>query len=109
VAGLTYAQREWGKLTLATVMAPAIKLARDGFPLAASDAEDLRDPHLAEFPESRRIFQRDGKYYKAGEIFRQPLLAHTLERIARSPNDFYNGPLAREIAAAVQKGGGLIT
>ncbi len=62
VAGLVYAEKKYGKLTLAQVIAPAIKLARDGFPLAYEDAEDLRsDEHLAEFAESRRIFQRDGK------------------------------------------------
>ena len=64
---------------------------------------------MAKFPESHRIFQRNGDYYKQGEVFRQPELAHTLERIAENPNDFYHGSLAREIAAAMQKGGGLIT
>src|SRR5215813_3757137 len=72
VAGLAYAQKKYGKLTLRQAMAPAIKLARDGYALAWEDVADLRDRHLAEFPESRRIFQRDGKYYKAGETFRQP-------------------------------------
>src|SRR4051812_3171378 len=47
VAGLTYAQKHWGKLPLAKVMASAIKLARDGFALAASDAKDLQDADLA--------------------------------------------------------------
>ena len=65
--------------------------------------------HLAKFPESRRVFQRNGDYYKPGEIFRQPDLARTLERIADKPDDFYHGSLARELAAAMQKGGGLIT
>ncbi|MGA7400824.1 MAG: gamma-glutamyltransferase, partial [Candidatus Sulfotelmatobacter sp.] len=47
--------------------------------------------------------------YQAGEIFRQPDLARTLERIAAKPDDFYHGSLARELANAMQKGGGLIT
>jgi gamma-glutamyltranspeptidase/glutathione hydrolase len=109
VAGLAYAARDYGKLPLARVMAPAIKLARDGFALAWEDAEDLRDEDLAKFPESRRIFQRNGDYYKPGEIFRQPELARTLERIAKNPDDFYHGVMARELAATVKKGGGLIT
>ena len=67
------------------------------------------DKYLGKFPESRRIFQRDGNYYQPGEIFRQPDLARTLERIAAKPDDFYHGALARELAAAMQKGGGLIT
>jgi gamma-glutamyltranspeptidase/glutathione hydrolase len=109
VAGMAYAQKHWGKLPLAKVMAPAIRLAREGFPLAASDAEDLKDADLAKFPVSRRIFQRDGNYYKSGEVLKQPELARTLERISRNPDDFYHGAIARELAAFMQKSGGLVT
>jgi gamma-glutamyltranspeptidase / glutathione hydrolase len=110
VAGLVYAEKKYGKLTLAQVMAPAIKLARDGYALEWYQALDMReDEYLGKFPESRRIFQRDGNYYKEGDIFRQPELARTLERIAKNPDDFYHGAMARELAASVQKGGGLIT
>jgi gamma-glutamyltranspeptidase/glutathione hydrolase len=110
VAGMVYAEQKYGKLTLRQVMAPAIKLAREGYTLTWEEARDLQyDRHLGQFPESRRVFQRDGNYYKPGEIFRQPDLARTLERIAAKPDDFYHGELARELAAAVQKGGGLIT
>ncbi len=110
VAGLVYAEKKYGKLSLEKVIAPAIKLARDGFPLAYEDARDLKtDEYLAQFPDSRRIFQRDGKFYQPGEILKQPELARTLERIAKSPDDFYHGALARELAAAIQKNGGLIT
>ena len=108
VAGLTYAQKAYGKLPLAQVMAPAIKLAREGSAYL-EDAEDLRDPELARFPESKRIFQRDGDLFQPGEIFRQPDLARTLDRIAKDPDDFYHGALARELSATIQKGGGLIT
>ncbi len=109
VAGMVYAEQKYGKLTLKQVMAPAIQLAREGYALNWEEAADLHDPHLAEFPESRRLFQRNGEYYKPGDIFRQPDLARTLERIAEKPDDFYRGSLARELAAAMQKGGGLIT
>ena len=109
VAGLAYAQKKYGKLPLAQVMAPAIKLARDGYALAWEDAEDLHDDDLAKFAESKRIFQRGGNYYKAGEVLRQPELARTLERIAKDPEDFYHGAMARELAAVIHKGGGLIT
>jgi gamma-glutamyltranspeptidase/glutathione hydrolase len=109
VAGMVYAEKAYGKLTISQVMAPAIKLARDGYPLAWQDAKDFQDEDLAKFPESRRIFQRDGNYYKQGEIFHQPELARTLERIAQNPDDFYRGAMARELAASMQKGGGLIT
>jgi gamma-glutamyltranspeptidase/glutathione hydrolase len=109
VAGMVYAEKKYGKLTLQQVVAPAIRLARAGFALAWEDTEDLRDRDLARFPESRHIFQRDGNLYRPGEIFRQPELAKTLERIAANPDDFYRGAMARELAAFVQKGGGLIT
>jgi gamma-glutamyltranspeptidase / glutathione hydrolase len=110
VAGLAYAQKKYGKLPLARVMQPAIKLAREGFALAYEDARDFKeDTSLSKFPESARIFQRDGKFYQPGEVFKQPELARTLERIAANPDEFYRGALAKELAAAVQKGGGLIT
>src|SRR5438067_4624290 len=109
VAGMVYAQKHWGKLTLQQVMAPAIKLARDGWPLSYEDAQSFHEKHLSEFAESKRIFQRNGNFYQQGDVFRQPELARTLERIAQNPDDFYHGQMAREITAAVQKGGGLIT
>ena len=109
VAGLVYAQKHWGKLTLKQVMEPAIHLARDGFVLDYDEARAFRDSQLAQFPESHRIFQRDGDYYQPGDVFKQPELARTLERIADNPDDFYHGSMARELAASIQKGGGLIT
>jgi len=109
VAGMACAEKEYGKLTLGQVLAPAIKLAREGYPLSWQEARDFRDRDLAKFSESRRIFQRDGNYYKQGEIFRQPELARTLERIAGNPDDFYHGAMARELAASIQQGGGLMT
>jgi len=109
VAGLAYAEKKFGKLTLAQAMGPAIRLARQGFALSEHDARQLRDPSLAAFPETRRIFQRDGHYYQPGDTFKQPELARTLERIAADPDSFYRGALAQELAASLQKGGGLIT
>src|SRR5580658_6391567 len=103
VAGMVHAEQKYGKLTLKQVMAPAIRLAREGYALSWGEAADFHDKYLAEFPESRRVFQRNGDYYKPGEIFRQPDLARTLERIAAKPDDFYHGSLARELAAAMQK------
>jgi gamma-glutamyltranspeptidase/glutathione hydrolase len=110
VAGLVYAEKKYGKLSLGKVIAPAVKLARDGFSLGDEDTQDLKkDEYLAQFPESKRIFLRDGNYYQPGELLKQPELAHTLERIAKNPDDFYHGAMARELAAAIHKGGGLVT
>jgi gamma-glutamyltranspeptidase / glutathione hydrolase len=109
VAGLVYAEHKYGKLTLQQVMAPAIRLASDGFVLSDEEAGEMHDSMLTGFPVSKKIFQRDGDFYKSGETFRQPELAETLRRIAADPADFYHGKMAQQIAAAVEAGGGLIT
>jgi gamma-glutamyltranspeptidase/glutathione hydrolase len=106
---LAFAERRYGKLGLKRVMEPAIKLAREGFVLSEDEAKELTDADLAKFPDSKRIFQRDGEFYKAGETFRQPELAETLKRIAADPGDFYHGKMARELVEELKKGGGLIT
>jgi len=109
VAGMATAEKKWGKLGLQKVMAPAIRLARNGFPIPWEYVRSFQSKRLTEFPESRRIFQRDGNFYQAGEVFKQPELARTLERIAADPENFYHGELAKQIAAAIQKGGGIVT
>jgi gamma-glutamyltranspeptidase/glutathione hydrolase len=109
VAGLAYAERKYGKLGLQRVMAPAIRLASQGFVLTAEEAAELHDSELTQFPDSRRIFQRNGDFYKAGETFRQPELARTLERIAANPDEFYHGKMAEELVGELKKGGALIT
>jgi len=109
VAGMVYAERKYGKLGLMRVMAPAIKLASNGFVLTAEEARELTDPDLAKFPDTKHIFQRDGNLYKEGDTFTQPLLAQTLQRIAADPDDFYRGRLAHELVDDIKKGGGLVT
>ena len=112
VAGLALAEQKYGKLGLARVMAPAIHLAADGFEVSYALAQGLRgeSAKLGKFDESRHIFLRDGKYYEAGEIFKQPELARTLQDIAEhGPDAFYRGPIAHEIAASMEKNHGLIT
>jgi gamma-glutamyltranspeptidase/glutathione hydrolase len=109
VAGLIEAERRFGKLSLKQVMAPAIQFADKGYVLSREEASLLHNPMLSRFPESRRIFQRDGNFYQAGEVFRQPELARTLTRIERDPASFYHGALATELAQAIQKYGGLVS
>src|SRR6201990_1832523 len=109
VAGLAYAEQNYGKLGLKAVIVPAIKLAEDGFILSDQEATELHDPDLAKFPESRRVFQQDAKrgaYYQPGDTFRQPELAATLQRIAADPDDFYRGEIAKKLAADMQAHGG---
>ncbi len=109
VAGLVYSEKKYGKLGLKRVIAPAVKLARDGFELTPEEAHELTDRDLARFPESRLLFQRNGNYYRPGETFQQPELARTLERIAADPDDFYHGKMAQELVADLKKGGALVT
>lgn len=109
VAGLVYAEKKYGRLGLAKVIAPAIRLASEGYVLSAEEAHMLSDSHLAAFADSKRIFQRNGQLYQAGERFRQPELAHTLERIAKDPNDFYHGKMAQELIDSLKPGGSLLT
>ncbi len=109
VAGLTYAQKHFGKLTLAQDMAPAIKLATEGYVLSDAEARSLQSRNLTRFPASTKIFQRNGDFYKEGDTFKQPELAATLTRIAANPDDFYKGAMAHQIADFEKAGGGLIT
>ena len=110
VKGLVYAERHFGKLGLARVMAPAIRLAREGYALGFNDARLMdRDDRLTQFVDSQRIFQNGGKGWHEGDVFKQPELARTLERIEHDPDGFYTGQMARQLADFIQKGGGLIT
>ena len=112
VAGLTLALKTYGTMKLADVMAPAIRLAEDGFPVNENFAASLRSMESAfnQFPASRRIFLKNGAYYQPGDIFRQPELAATLKRIAKNgAPEFYRGRTAHDLAAEMKREGGLIT
>ena len=111
VAGLVYALEKYGRLPLKTVIAPAISLAQDGFPVSDYLEASLEraEERLGSHPESSRLFLRDGRGYQAGDLFVQPDLAATLARIAQSGNDgFYAGKTADLIVAEMHRGGGLI-
>ncbi|QUV92551.1 gamma-glutamyltransferase [Chloracidobacterium aggregatum] len=111
VAGFDLALRKYGRLKWAQVVAPARRLAQEGFPVSYAFSRGLRmAERLDRFPDSRRIFRRDGNYYAEGEVFRQPELAATLARLEkRGPREFYEGETARRIAAAMAANGGYIT
>jgi len=112
VAGLALAEQKYGKLGLARVLAPAIRLARDGFEVSYSLSRSLEadGKRLSNFDGSRRIFLRDGHPYEPGEVFKQPELAGTLEAVAREGvKGFYSGPVAHAIAATMQEYHGLIS
>lgn len=111
VRGLELAHRKWGSRKWTELLAPAIALARGGFDVSYALARSLnRSKALAQFEESRRIFQKSGKDWEAGERLAQPELAATLARIARDgARDFYEGETARILAEQMRVHGGLIT
>jgi gamma-glutamyltranspeptidase/glutathione hydrolase len=112
VRGLELAQKKYGKQTWAELLQPAIELASNGFPVSHAMMQSLRysAESLSQFPDSKRIFLKDGTFYDWNEILRQPDLARTLERIAhQGAKDFYEGETARIIAREMEKNGGLIT
>jgi gamma-glutamyltranspeptidase/glutathione hydrolase len=112
VRGLALAEEKYGHLGLARVMAPAIRLARSGFPVSYSLARHFISERalLEKFDGSQHIFLHDGNPYEAGAVFRQPDLARTLAAIAkRGPQAFYSGATAKALTATIQKYHGLIT
>ncbi|AFL90159.1 gamma-glutamyltransferase 1 [Terriglobus roseus DSM 18391] len=109
VAGMAYAEEHYGKLGLKAAMQPAIKLARDGFVGTEEELNVWHSALLKKNAEAYRIYQRNGDFYKAGEVIKQPELAATLERIAADPNEFYHGRMADQIAEEMKSGGGTIS
>jgi gamma-glutamyltranspeptidase / glutathione hydrolase len=112
VAGLELALKTYGSLKLADVMAPAIRLAEQGFPVGEKLARGLEEerPELQRFSVSRRIFLKDGQMLRAGDTLRQPELAATLKRIAKNgAAEFYRGQTARMIVDDMARSGGIIT
>jgi gamma-glutamyltranspeptidase / glutathione hydrolase len=115
VAGLALAAQKYGsgKFTLADLIMPAVALARDGIAIADDTADSLPidRPRLARWPSSARIFLKpDGSAPAPGDRLLQPDLADTLLAIAQQgPQAFYEGEIAKKIAAAVQAAGGVMT
>src|ERR1700686_3285821 len=116
IAGLELALKTHGTMKLAQVMVPAIHLARDGFPITEKLVREFDEEKtgLEKFSVSKRIFLTNSRNqnhaYKVGDIFRQPELAATLQRIAKNgAADFYRGKTARMIVADMQSNGGIIT
>ena len=108
-AALVHLARDYGRLPLATSLAPAIRIARDGFPVYerlergyARRAEVMR-----RYPGSVAVFEADGDALQVGEVLRQPDLARTLERLASDGFDgFYEGDVAARLRAGVEASGG---
>ncbi len=113
VAGMKMALDEYGTMSLAEVLAPAIRLASEGITVTADLADSLiaLEPRLKQWPASEAIFYKaDGAVFAPGDTLVQSDLAATLQRIAdQGVEGFYAGETAQKIADAVQAAGGRIT
>jgi gamma-glutamyltranspeptidase/glutathione hydrolase len=114
VRGMELALKKYGsgKLTWAQLVDPARRLAGAGFSVTYSLARSLYGSreYLSKYAETKRIYLRNGNFYKEGEIFRQPELAATFARLQRfGPNEFYEGETARLIVADMKRNNGLMT
>ena len=113
VDGLLTVLARHGTLSPREIIAPALRLAKEGFALPADIAAQFvsHRESFAPYPASRAKFARpDGSAYAAGDLFRQPELAATLERIAEHGRDgFYTGRTADLLVAEMTRGGGLIS
>ena len=111
IAGMYDIHSRYGKLPWATVVTPAIRLARDGFVVKRKfvQAVERRKEMILKNSAARQIFTRNGEFYQPGDKLIQRDLAKTLQAIATNPRDFYTGRIANLIAADMKKNGGLIT
>jgi gamma-glutamyltranspeptidase / glutathione hydrolase len=108
-AGLAHLARVYGALPLADTLAPAIRLARDGFAVDGRYARiaKIREGVLRKLPEASRIFLADGQALTPGHVLKQPELAQTLTRIAlQGAQGFYAGPVAQALVDGVNAAGG---
>ena len=111
-AALALLAQEYGKLKLSATLAPAVRLARDGFPVDGRyiAAAGFRENLLKSDSATARIFLDDGQVPKSGHVVRQPQLAATIEALAAGGRDgFYAGSVAQRLVAGVNGGGGVWT
>src|SRR5688572_22118136 len=112
VRGLELAYQKFGTKPWAELVKPAVDLASKGFvvPYGMAQALKSESKDLERFPETKRIFLKNGGGFESGDKLVQPELARTLERIAaKGAADFYEGETAKIFAAEMAKNGGLIT
>lgn len=111
LATLDYALREYGTMSLTRVLAPAIRLAVEGYPISPlQNRLAKREARTLKTGTAASLFLKDGqRAWPIASLFRQPVLAKTLQRLAKcGANDFYSGHIARQIHSDMEKNGGLL-
>ncbi|WP_421657881.1 gamma-glutamyltransferase [Leptothermofonsia sp. ETS-13] len=110
IAGLHEVHRRYGKLSWKEVVAPSIRLARDGFPVSRRlSAAIARQTTLRQNPAAQKLFTSNGDPLEPGGILIQKDLAQTLQEIAQNPQSFYTGKIGAAIARDMAVNGGLIS
>jgi gamma-glutamyltranspeptidase / glutathione hydrolase len=101
----------FGRLPMKDVLQPAITYAREGFPVTEVIASALKQAEtLKEYPNIKEVYMPAGRPPTKGEIFKNPLLANTLDKIVRGGRyEFYKGSIAKDIAVFMKKQGGFLS
>lgn len=110
-AALVHLAKKYGKLPLSQTLAPAIRLARTGFPVTPLYSKMLLRQHMRltdNFPETARVYLKEGLIPAPGDTAQQPELAQTLDRLAEKGHaGFYDGVTAERLVQGVREGGGI--
>lgn len=112
VAGLWQLHQRFGKLPWAELVAPAVKLAGDGFAISAYESDGIasRRASFLAYPSTAEVFLPNGQAPPPAQLFRQTDLAGSLQRIAdHGADDFYRGETARRLVEAMEQSGGVMT
>ena len=112
VAGMIYALNKYGTMNLTDVIQPAIDLAKNGWELDERTAKSFEYylPEFKKYPSSYKTFTNKGRLYEEGDIFKQPMLAETLEQIKEKESaGFYKGRVAELLIKQIKSLGGYIT
>ncbi|EHU3217170.1 gamma-glutamyltransferase [Acinetobacter baumannii] len=112
VAGMEYALKKWGSLSLAEVLTPSIELAEKGFPVNYSLGKmlNIEQDNLGKWESTREIFFKNNKPLQEGDILVQKDLGHSLRLISQTGSQvFYNGEIGKKIISEIQQHNGIMT
>lgn len=112
VKGFLYALNQYGNLKRKDVIQPSVDLARNGYKVSAIMNMDMKNQleNMIKYPETAKIYLKNGKPYEVGDTIKNPDLANTMEKIIEKGEEaFYSGPIAESIVKSAQEAGGLLS